>query len=101
MITKKFLKTKPICKVTFKLPKEVVQNAGAVSVVGNFNNWNPQADVMKSRKDGSFSTTLNLPKDEQIQFRYLIDGQRWENEEAADAFLPTPYYDAQNSVLNL
>lgn len=101
MITKKFLKTKDVCKVTFKLPKEAIQDATSISIVGNFNNWNPSESPMKSRKDGSFSTTLNLPKNEEIQFRYLINGNRWENESSADGYAPTPYGDAQNSVLKL
>lgn len=101
MITKKFLKTKDVCKVTFKLPKEAAQDATSISIVGNFNNWNPLDSPMKSRKDGSFSTTLDLPKNGEIQFRYLIDGYRWKNEESADGWAPTPYGDAQNSVLKL
>ncbi|MCI4668447.1 MAG: isoamylase early set domain-containing protein [Bacteroidia bacterium] len=101
MITKKFLKTKDVCKVTFKLPKEAVQNAKSISIVGDFNNWNPDQHFMIGRKDGSFSTTLNLPKNENVQFRYLIDGSRWKNEDYADSYAPTPYWDAQNSVLHL
>ena len=36
-IKKQFLKSKPVCKVTFSLPAE---EAKKVSVVGSFNEWN-------------------------------------------------------------
>ena len=59
-ITKKFLKSKPVCKVTFKLAKGQVNGAETVNVVGDFNAWDEQASPMKKLKAGGFSTTLEL-----------------------------------------
>ena len=41
-LKKKYLK-KGICKVTFRLPKEVAPSASAVSLVGDFNDWDAEA----------------------------------------------------------
>jgi len=98
-ISKQYLKTKPACKVTFVVPAEQAQTAGTVAVLGEFNNW--QAAAMKKQKNGDFSTTLTLPTDQQFEFRYLIDGEQWQNDAEADAFVPSPISYDQNSVLRL
>ena len=98
-ITKKFLKSKPVVKVTFKVAKDAVKSAESVHVVGEFNEWNKEATPMKPLKNGSFSTTVELPKDQEYQFRYLVDGQDWKNEDEADKFVATPFADAKNSVV--
>ncbi|MEL6698308.1 MAG: isoamylase early set domain-containing protein [Bacteroidota bacterium] len=99
MITKKFLKSKPVCKVTFKLPKNVSNGAGQVFLVGDFNEWNKTATPMKGLKDGSFSTTVDLAQGQEYAFRYLIDGAEWANETEADKTASTPFPDAVNSVV--
>ena len=55
---------------------------------------------MKRRKDGSFALTLSLPVGQQYRFRYLLDGERWTNDPAADASIPNPFGSA-DSVLQL
>ena len=59
-LKKKFLKSKPVCKVTFSLPKEQAKEAGKVTVVGEFNDWDTAATPLRRQKDGSFRTTLDL-----------------------------------------
>lgn len=98
-ITKKFLKSKPICKVTFRLPKQAVAKAETVHIVGEFNDWDKKSDPMKGLKSGSFTTTIDLEKGREYQFRYLINGKTWLNEEEADKHVPTPFEDAKNSVV--
>jgi hypothetical protein len=34
------------------------------------------------------------------RFRYLLDGERWENDHAADAYVPNPYR-SDDSVVQL
>ena len=58
---KRFLKTKPVCKVTFELPPEAANGASKVALAGDFNDWDTKATLMKRRKDGYFSITLDLP----------------------------------------
>ena len=42
MLKKKFIKSKPICQVTFQLPQDI--EAKKVSLVGEFNDWNPEVN---------------------------------------------------------
>ncbi|MFK7971293.1 MAG: isoamylase early set domain-containing protein [Bacteroidia bacterium] len=98
-ITKKTLKSKPVTKVTFKAEKKIVNGAKNVSVVGEFNNWNPEANPMKALKTGGFSTTVELEKGKEYQFRYLLDGEQWINEPKADKEVNTQFVDASNSVV--
>ena len=98
-ITKKTLKSKPVTKVTFKAEKSVVNGADSVSVVGEFNNWNPEANPMKALKNGGFTTTIDLEKGKEYEFRYLIDGKVWTNEPKADKEVQSEFADASNSVV--
>ena len=96
---KRFLKSKPVCKVTFELPAQAVNGAVKVSLVGDFNGWDPAATPLKRHKDGVYSVTLDLPGGGAYQFRYLIDGERWENDWAADSYVPAPVGSGDNSVV--
>lgn len=98
-IKKQYLKSKPICKVTFKIPQEVGNSAKTAKVVGEFNNWSFTANPMKRLKSGAFTTTIDLEKGREYQFRYLLDKNKWENETEADKFVPSPYGDSENSVV--
>ncbi|TAE59946.1 MAG: glycoside hydrolase [Bacteroidetes bacterium] len=100
-ITKKELKSKPVSKVTFKVTKEVIGEATTVFLVGDFNGWDQTAEPLKADKKGTFSATLDLETGRDYQFRYLVDGVRWENDEAADKYAQSPFSDAQNSVVSL
>jgi 1,4-alpha-glucan branching enzyme len=98
-LQKRFLKSRPVCKVTFKLPKQVAGEAGAVALAGEFNGWDTAATPMKKLKSGDFTVTLDLETGREYQFRYLIDGDRWENDEAADGYVTSPYPGVDNSVV--
>ncbi|MHC1774039.1 MAG: isoamylase early set domain-containing protein [Lentimicrobium sp.] len=100
-IKKQFSKSKPVCKVTFKLSKSQVQNAGKVNIVGDFNNWNESTDELKSLKDGSFSHSLDLESGREYQFRYLLDGTTWMNDENADRYVKSGLGDSDNAVISL
>jgi len=88
---KRYLKSKPVGKVTFKLPKEAVGVARKVHVVGEFNGWDPSATPMKRLKDGGFSVTLDLEQGREYRFRYLIDQTEWVNDWEADKYAPSPF----------
>jgi len=98
-IKKQYLKTKPVCKVTFKIDAAVSNAAPKAHVVGEFNAWSTSAHPMKRLKNGGFTATLDLEKGREYQFRYLLDKQRWENDSEADRQVPTPYGDSHNSVI--
>ncbi|MCK9451455.1 MAG: isoamylase early set domain-containing protein [Bacteroidales bacterium] len=100
-IKKQFLKTKASAKISFKVSKVQAAGAQQIAIVGDFNDWNPKADLMKALKDGSFSHNIELPVGTNYEFRYLADNSRWFNEEEADALAETSFVDAQNSVIVL
>ncbi len=99
MIKKQFLKARPVCKATFTVPVADVQGK-QVGIVGEFNNWDVAAPInMTKKKDGTFSATVELPLDKHVEFRYLVDGQRWLNDSEADGNVTTPF-GSENSVVN-
>jgi len=100
-IKKQFLKSKPVCKVTFKVPKSLGEKADCAHVVGDFNGWSISATPMKKLKAGEFSATLNLETNHSYQFRYLLGDAEWGNDPDADEQTPTPYGDSYNSVIRL
>ncbi len=94
-ITKQYLKTKPICKVTFTVPAE---EAEEVKVTGTFNDWT--GTPLKKLKNGNFKGTIDMEKDSSYEFRYLVDGN-WINDDQADAYAWNEFASAENGVLNL
>jgi 1,4-alpha-glucan branching enzyme len=97
MIEKRqFLKTRPVCKVTFKFKTE----AENLALVGDFNNWNETSTPMKKAKDGSFSVSVEMETDSEQQFRYLADGIKWLNDDLADKYVTTSL-GSENSVVIL
>ncbi len=98
---KQYLKSKPVCKVVFKLSKEEAKNADSVRLLGDFNNWDVNAEPMKKLKNGDFTATLDLAKDNDYQFRYLLDDSAWENDWEADLYVPSPISLEDNSVISI
>jgi hypothetical protein len=45
---------------------------------------------MKRSKDGNFSVAITLKPGEHA-FRYVPDGERWENDRNADEYRPNPF----------
>ncbi|MFP4546834.1 MAG: isoamylase early set domain-containing protein [Fidelibacterota bacterium] len=99
MLKKRYLKSRPECKVTFKLDKSYIDNANSVHLVGEMNNWDEESTPMKKLKDGSFKLELNLAKDREYRFRYKVNQNYWINDEAADKYQPSPYSGVDDSVV--
>ena len=98
-IKKQYLKSRPACKVSFRLPKDEVEFAEKVYIVGEFNNWNKRATPMRSLKNGEFTVTIEVDLNREYQYRYLIDKITWINDPNADKYAPTIYGDTENSVV--
>ena len=96
MLRKSYTKTATKCRVTFKYPNE--ENFKTAVLAGEFNDWSLEASPMKRLKDGSFSITLSLPAGSSYQFRYVLDGNVWINDLAADSYAPNEYFE-DNSVV--
>jgi Carbohydrate-binding module 48 (Isoamylase N-terminal domain) len=84
--------------VTFELPGAAA--AASVSVCGDFNDWSPTSHQLTRTDNGSFQATLELQAGRRWRFRYLLDGQRWENDWAADDYLPNGH-GGDDSVVDL
>lgn len=97
-LTKKYLKSKSVCKVTFSIPKAALSGGNEVRLVGDFNDWKWENGYkMKAQKE-NFTTAIELPTGCNYQFRYLIDNLHWANDWEAEAYWPTPY-GVDNSVV--
>jgi 1,4-alpha-glucan branching enzyme len=49
-------------------------SAKAVSIVGDFNEWQPEASPMSRQYDGSWQTQVALPHGHH-QYAFIVDGQ--------------------------
>lgn len=96
-IKKQFIKSKPVCKVTFSIE---AKEAAQVSVVGDFNNWNAEEGALNKLKNGTFKGVFDLDKDTSYEFKYLVDGE-YVNETEADSFKWNEFAGTENSVLEV
>jgi len=84
-------------RVGFSLPSEV--DASQVAVCGEFNDWGASLP-MKRVKSGEWRASVSLDPGRCYRFRYLIDGVRWENDWAADAYQSNPF-GSDDSVVSI
>ncbi len=75
--------------VAFTLPAEV--EAGTVALCGEFNDWSTDDILLERQPDRTWRTTVALEPGRSYRYRYLLDGERWENGLQADNYLPNPY----------
>lgn len=62
-------------KVTFALPMSAVDQP--VSVLGDFNGWDPMAHPLKKRSNGTRSATVEVAAGQQLRFKYLAADGTW------------------------
>lgn len=96
MIKKKINKTS--VRVTFELPGDLAKEGAAV--VGTFNDWDAdegQMDYVKTRD--VWKKGVSFEHGDTVEFRYLIDGNEWRNDEDADDFVPNEYF-GENAVVD-
>jgi 1,4-alpha-glucan branching enzyme len=71
-------------KVTFALPLHGADSA--VTVVGDFNDWNPDATPMRRRRGDRQSVSVVLGTDRRYAFRYRDRTGNWFDDDQADGF---------------
>ena len=86
MIKQSRVKNSDSVKVSFILPRS--HPGGKVSVVGDFNGWDPYAHPLRPRSNGTRSAVLTLPSGRRYAFRYLGEGGQWHDDDEAAAFEP-------------
>lgn len=103
-LKKQYLKSRPICKVTFRISKDAAKSATAIALAGDFNAWDVTTHPMTALKNGEFTAIVELPTSmPEYQFRYLYQQeaqQRWENDWQADAYV-TNGFGEENSVVRV
>ena len=62
-------------KVTFVVDAE--QCDEPVSVVGDFNDWDPHATPLQKRNNGTRSAVVKLKTGQSYTFKYLGEGGNW------------------------
>jgi 1,4-alpha-glucan branching enzyme len=71
-----------------------------VSVVGDFNGWDPLADPLESRRDGSQRARVKVAVGASYHFKYLADDGSWFCDPDVEDREPNEFGE-MNSVLNL
>ena len=89
MIRKKKQKGSDHVKVTFVLPED--HGYGKVAVVGDFNDWDPEAMPMKRRNNKTYSATVTLEAGGRYAFRYYCEDGTWVDDDDADATEPNDF----------
>jgi hypothetical protein len=85
-------------QVTLELDPAV--QADQAFVVGEFNDWSLQATPMQPSDGGGFATVIELDAGRAYRFRYFLGDDRWENDWAADRYVPNEF-GAEDSVIDL
>lgn len=88
------------CTVVFTLNAEAAAGAEKVYLAGDFNSWDETSIPMKKGPDGSFSVKKQLDTNKEYQFRYCLDGNRWENDWKADKYVRSEIANDDNSVVD-
>jgi 1,4-alpha-glucan branching enzyme len=72
--------------VTFRIP---AGDARSAALVGDFNGWSTDATPMELNGDW-YEATIELAPGA-YRYRYLLDGERWENDWNADDYAPNQF----------
>ncbi len=84
-------------KVTFAIPADGTDER--VSVVGDFNDWDPVATPLARRAE-TLRASILLDADRRYAFRYLAEGGRWFNDDEADDYQENDF-GGSDSVVDL
>ncbi|MGF1505345.1 MAG: glycoside hydrolase [Chloroflexi bacterium] len=83
------------CSVTFVFNN--APNARSVTLVAEFNSWERESLSMH-RVDEHWELTVDLDAGEAYQYRYLVNGTDWFNDDDPDDYMAHPY-GGENSVV--
>ena len=98
-IIKNYQSGKGTCKVTFTFP--IVEGVSTIQVLGDFNNWDSSKAPKMKKSKSEYSAALDLKAGQSYEFRYLLDGVKWENDSNADNYVVSPFNGINNSVIVL
>lgn len=88
-------------KVKFILPADIVGDATAAVLLGDFNNWDLNAGIgLKVQKDGTLAATVALEPGS-YQYRYYLNDGRWVNDSNAQQYAHNPVFQVDNCVITV
>jgi 1,4-alpha-glucan branching enzyme len=96
MIQKTYYNEGRNCRVTFRVPAD--DSMESVHVAGEFNDWDPSAKPLARRRDGTYSTSLVLTPNQRYRFRYVVNGERWINDDQADDYVENVHGETDSVV---
>lgn len=96
MIHKQYLRDEEELIVTFVLCGAYWQSP--IAVVGDFNDWDPSANLLSTKDGHTATTTLKLKAGRRYEFRYVDSVGNWYTDGFADGFNLTSY-NSYNAVL--
>ncbi|NUU21849.1 MAG: glycoside hydrolase family 13 [Streptomycetaceae bacterium] len=79
-------------RITFCLPAD--EPAGPVSVVGDFNDWQPGRHTLVRRSNGMRSVAVTVSPGATVRFRYLGENGVWFDDETAE-------HDGENGIVTV
>ena len=86
MLKREAVKGSNQVKVTFIIPNDPDQPR--TSVVGDFNNWDPNATIFVKRQNNTRSVSATVNAGQRYRFRYYTADGTWLNDDSADAYEP-------------
>jgi 1,4-alpha-glucan branching enzyme len=98
MLTIETNDSKQVAVVRFSLAD--VDAGQQVSLVGDFNEWDPFANPLEPDDEGGRSVSLELPLGDSYQFKYLADDGTWFCDPDVEDCEPNEYGEL-NSVVTL
>lgn len=96
MLKKAYTPKRTVCKVTFSIPAGWASKS--VALVGDFNDWNEKSDKLEKKGD-QWEVTMRLKPETTYRYRYLVDGEKWENDDAADQYVPNDFGSEDSVVI--
>jgi hypothetical protein len=85
-----------VVQLTFEAPR-----ANAVSVVGDWNGWDPTAHSLSDPDaDGTWSIELRVEAGKEYQYQFIVDGEKWVPDPNA-AIHVSDGFGGTNSILNI
>jgi hypothetical protein len=75
--------------VTFTLPPQV--QADTVALCGDFDEWSADSIMLERDSHDYWRVTIPLERGHTYRYRYLLDGERWENSWQADGYVRNSY----------
>jgi predicted flap endonuclease-1-like 5' DNA nuclease len=89
-------------KITFTLPADIVSEATAGILLGDFNNWDYTNGIeLKKQKDGSMKAVATLEAGSSYQYRFLLNDGRWVNDHNAESFVQVEGLYVENCVITV